>query len=81
MNMTRSAINYSRVTIVVVIILRLSESQALLGQATTLTAVLFLGSIQLITIGILGEYIGRLYDQAKGRPLYVVSEAPDKDEE
>lgn len=70
----------SFVAIVVVIILRLSASQALLGQATTLTAVLFLGSVQLITIGILGEYIGRLYDQAKGRPLYVVSEAPDQEE-
>lgn len=71
----------SFIAIIVVIILRLSASQALLGQATTLIAVLFLGSIQLITIGILGEYIGRLYDQVKGRPLYVVSEAPEKDEE
>ena len=70
----------SFIAIIVVIILRLSESQALLGQATTLTAVLFLGSIQLITIGILGEYIGRLYDQVKGRPLYVVSEAPEQEE-
>jgi dolichol-phosphate mannosyltransferase len=67
----------SFVAIIVVVILRLSSSQELLGQATTLTVVLFLGSVQLITIGILGEYIGRLYDQAKGRPLYVVSEAPD----
>lgn len=70
----------SFIAIVAVIILRLSSSQELLGQATTLIAVLFLGSIQLITIGILGEYIGRLYDQAKGRPLYVVSEAPEKEE-
>lgn len=70
----------SFIAIIVVIILRLSESQALLGQATTLTAVLFLGSIQLITIGILGEYLGRLYDQVKGRPLYVVSEAPEQEE-
>jgi polyisoprenyl-phosphate glycosyltransferase len=68
----------SFVAIVVVIILRLSASQELLGQATTLIAVLFLGSIQLITIGILGEYIGRLYDQAKGRPLYIVSKTPDE---
>jgi dolichol-phosphate mannosyltransferase len=46
------------------------------GQATTLIAVLFLGGIQLISLGVLGEYIGRLYDEAKGRPLYIVSEAP-----
>jgi dolichol-phosphate mannosyltransferase len=48
-----------------------------LGQATTLIAVLFLGGAQLISLGILGEYIGRLYDEAKGRPLYIVREAPD----
>ena len=48
----------------------------LLGQTTTLIAVLFLGGVQLISLGILGEYIGRLYDEAKGRPLYIVREAP-----
>jgi dolichol-phosphate mannosyltransferase len=33
-----------------------------------------MGSVQLITIGIMGEYIGRIYDEAKGRPHYVVKE-------
>ena len=68
-------------SIPVVIALRLWGSQApLVGQATTLIAVLFLGGVQLISLGILGEYIGRLYDEAKGRPLYIVREAPvDKD--
>jgi glycosyltransferase involved in cell wall biosynthesis len=61
----------------IVIILRLVGSHPLLGQATTLIAVLFLGGVQLISLGILGEYIGRLYDEAKGRPLYIVREEPE----
>ena len=63
----------------VVIIERLAGSKAFYGQATTLIAVLFFGGVQLISLGILGEYIGRIYDEVKGRPLYVVREAP-KDE-
>jgi glycosyltransferase involved in cell wall biosynthesis len=55
----------------------LTGSQFFEGQATTLISVLFLGGVQLISLGILGEYIGRLYDEAKGRPLYIVREAPE----
>jgi dolichol-phosphate mannosyltransferase len=67
----------SILAIPVVVALRLAGSQAFFGQATTLIAVLFLGGVQLISLGILGEYIGRLYDEAKGRPLYIVREAPE----
>ena len=66
------------VAIPVVAILRMTGSQFFFGQATTLIAVLFLGGVQLISLGVLGEYIGRLYDEAKGRPLYIVREAPEK---
>lgn len=69
----------SIIAIPVVIILRIIGLHAFIGQATTLIAVLFLGGVQLISLGILGEYIGRLYDEAKGRPLYIVREAPVKD--
>jgi polyisoprenyl-phosphate glycosyltransferase len=64
----------SLIAIPIVIIERLAGQQAFIGQATTLIAVLFLGGVQLISLGILGEYIGRLYDEAKGRPLYIVRE-------
>ena len=71
----------SIVAIPIVIATRVTGSQAFFGQATTLIAVLFLGGVQLISLGILGEYIGRLYDEAKGRPLYIVKEAPALPEE
>ncbi|WP_207435708.1 glycosyltransferase family 2 protein [Sabulibacter ruber] len=44
------------------------------GFATILIAVFFLGAVQLISVGILGEYIGRIYEEVKGRPLFTMSE-------
>lgn len=73
------AAGLSILAIPVVIYMRMmTGSQAFIGQATTLISVLFLGGVQLISLGILGEYVGRLYDEAKGRPLYIVREAPDE---
>jgi dolichol-phosphate mannosyltransferase len=71
------AAGLSVLAIPVVAILRLITGTALLGQATTLIIVLFLGGVQLISLGIIGEYIGRIYDEAKNRPLYIVAEAPE----
>jgi dolichol-phosphate mannosyltransferase len=70
----------SAVGVIAVIIARLSGSQAFFGQATTLIMVLFLGGVQLISLGIIGEYLGRIYDEVKGRPMYVVNEAVGFDE-
>lgn len=75
------AAGLSILAIPIVIIMRLAGSQAFFGQATTLIAVLFLGGVQLISLGILGEYVGRLYDEVRGRPLYIVREGPEEEGE
>lgn len=71
-NMGIAVTGLSLVAMLVMIILRLTGSQFLMGQAATLIVILFLGGVQLLSVGLLGEYIGRLYDEAKGRPLYIV---------
>lgn len=52
--------------------------RAIPGYTSLLVAVLFLGGVQLLTIGILGTYIGRIYRETKRRPLYVVAETIEK---
>ncbi len=72
------------VTIPIVALLRIFLGQTFFaGQATTLISVLFLGGVQLIFLGIIGEYLGRIYDEVKNRPLYITTEAPPtpKDDE
>lgn len=57
--------------IIVAVILRLFTKE-IVGQASTLIVVLFMGGIQLIFLGIIGEYLSRIYDEVRARPLYIV---------
>jgi len=63
------------VMMLLVLYWRLSDPNSpLTGIATIVLAILFLGAIQLISIGILGEYVGRIYEEVKARPLYTLGE-------
>jgi polyisoprenyl-phosphate glycosyltransferase len=54
----------------------LGQEIAFTGFTTLVTLVLFLGGVQLVGIGVLGEYLGRIYDEVKRRPLYIVRRSP-----
>ena len=62
------------------IVLRVFTGYNLPGYTSTIFAIVFLGGVQLIGIGILGEYIGRIYDEIKGRPLYLIADVERSDD-
>ena len=59
---------------VVVVLIRSALGYNEPGYTSTIITVLFLGGVQLVGIGILGEYIGRIYEEIKARPLYLVAD-------
>ena len=58
--------------IVVQMILRFIDPATPRGYSTILIAVLFMGAIQLLGISILGQYIGKIFEEVKARPKYIV---------
>jgi dolichol-phosphate mannosyltransferase len=60
--------------IVYAVVARLLTDDWVPGWAAIMVAVLFIGGVQLISVGVLGEYVGRIYGEIKRRPLYVVGE-------
>lgn len=61
-------------TIILFKAFRLGTPEYTRGWASTMVGILFLGGVQLIGIGIVGEYLGRIYDEVKARPLYLVAD-------
>jgi dolichol-phosphate mannosyltransferase len=64
----------------VIIIQKLAGIQMQTGWASTIVIILLIGGIQLIMLGITGEYIARIFDESKNRPLYIIKEKVNMDE-
>ncbi len=65
----------SLLTLIWVLIIRLFTEEAVPGWASMLLPLLFIGSVQLLSLGVIGEYLAKLYKEVKRRPRYHVSEA------
>lgn len=66
--------------LVVVVLQKLIAGIAIPGYATIIVLILFLGGMQLLCIGVIGEYVGRTFEQSKERPIYIAREIIDYEE-
>lgn len=71
----------SVIYIIAVIIEKLAFGIAVPGYATIIILLLLLGGLQLFSLGILGEYMSKVYIQVKNRPIYILREHLEKDNE
>ncbi|GHU07643.1 glycosyl transferase [Alphaproteobacteria bacterium] len=62
------------VYIIVIVIRTLAFGIDIDGYASTMSVILFLGGVQLLSLGVIGEYIGRIFNESKNRPLYLIEE-------
>ncbi len=69
----------STLGIATILYVKLATEAAIPGWASTMVTTLFMGAVQLIVLGILGAYVGRMYDEMKGRPIYVTKAVPDRE--
>ncbi|MCE9624065.1 MAG: glycosyltransferase family 2 protein [Deltaproteobacteria bacterium] len=60
--------------ILYIVAMKLFTDKPVIGWASTMTAIIFFGGIQMMTLGVIGEYIGRISDEVKQRPIYIVAE-------
>jgi polyisoprenyl-phosphate glycosyltransferase len=64
--------------LVYIVIRKLQGGFAVLGYASTMFAIMFFGALQLIVLGLMGEYIGRIYTESQNRPLYLLKDLREK---
>lgn len=69
----------SLVYLIIVILQKMISGIDIPGYATTIVLILFLGGMQLFCIGIIGEYVGKTFEQTKQRPIYIAKEILDYD--